>query len=58
MIRSTPAINAKPSTGIPTLPNVANNTTNDTPGTPAIPLEVIINVTTKITCWLIDISIP
>jgi Na+/H+-dicarboxylate symporter len=33
IIRSTPAINAKPSSGIPTVCKVANRTTNDTPGT-------------------------
>ncbi|MGK3717419.1 cation:dicarboxylate symporter family transporter, partial [Escherichia coli] len=36
----TPAINARPSSGIPTLPSVASSTTNDTPGTPAIPFVV------------------
>ncbi|MCY1180143.1 hypothetical protein D9M73_205720 [compost metagenome] len=56
--RSTPAMKARPSSGMPTLPSVASNTTNDTPGTPAIPLEVTIRVSTSINCWPIDRSIP
>ena len=51
-------MNAKPSNGIPTAPSVDKRTTNDTPGTPAIPLEVTINVKTKITCSDNDKSIP
>ncbi|MNG29638.1 hypothetical protein D3C84_1151050 [compost metagenome] len=58
MMRSTPAMNARPSNGIPTLPSVASSTTKDTPGTPAMPLEVTIRVRTSSSCWLIDRSMP
>ncbi|MCY1177960.1 hypothetical protein D9M73_182900 [compost metagenome] len=58
MMRSTPAMKARPSSGMPTLPRVASSTTKDTPGTPAMPLEVTIRVSTSSSCWLIDRSIP
>ncbi|MNP74029.1 hypothetical protein D3C76_1708360 [compost metagenome] len=58
MTRSTPAMNARPSSGMPTLPRVASRTTKDTPGTPAMPLEVTIRVSTSSNCWLIDRSMP
>ncbi|MNU04718.1 hypothetical protein D3C72_2492530 [compost metagenome] len=51
-------MNARPSSGIPTLPRVASRTTKDTPGTPAMPLEVTIRVSTSSNCWLIDRSMP
>ncbi|MNH41136.1 hypothetical protein D3C77_747020 [compost metagenome] len=58
MMRSTPAMKARPSSGIPTLPRVASRTTKDTPGTPAMPLEVTIRVSTSSNCWLNDRSMP
>ncbi|MNQ90457.1 hypothetical protein D3C85_1058000 [compost metagenome] len=58
MTRSTPAMNARPSSGMPTLPRVASSTTKDTPGTPAMPLEVTIRVSTSSSCWPMDKSMP
>ncbi|MNP63732.1 hypothetical protein D3C76_1591660 [compost metagenome] len=57
-IRSTPAINARPSSGIPTLPSVASSTTKETPGTPAIPFDVTISVSTSTISCHRDRSIP
>ena len=57
-IRSTPAIKASPSSGIPTLPRVASSTTKETPGTPAIPFEVTIRVSTRVISCQIERSIP